>query len=225
MLPRLLAVGLSACTSAGLAPELPRGTAAYSSLAATGPQLATGAYRIGALDALDVTVFQEPELSAKGLEVDAAGMITLPLVGSLTAAGQTAVELSASIAARLSTRYLVDPNVSVAVATSASQKVAIEGEVVQPGVYDIKGGTTLLGALALARGETRVASLREVVVFRTVGGTRMGAVFDIAAIRSGRADDPRLVGNDMAGQARFRTHLTVARQAEHFAQLYHDVAA
>lgn len=197
VLAGLAASALSGCSTNRLDPGLAHGSAAYASLGAPAPEGNAGAYRIGPLDAIDVTVFQEPELSAKGLEVDASGMITLPLAGPLAAAGRTTAELSSAIAASLGTRYLVDPNVTVAVATSASQKVAIEGEVVQPGVYDIKGGATLLGALALARGETRSASLRQVVLFRTVGGKRMGAVFDIGAIRSGRADDPRLVGNDL----------------------------
>ncbi len=202
MLPWLFAAALCGCASAGcantgLSPDLPRGSAAYSTLAEPSPGASHRAYRIGALDTLDVTVFQEPELSARGLEVDASGAIALPLAGSFPAAGRTAAELSEAIAARLAGTFLVDPRVSVAVAASASQKVAVEGEVVQPGVYDVKGGTTLLAALALARGETRVASLGEVVVFRTVGGKRMGAVFDVSAIRLGRADDPRLAGNDM----------------------------
>jgi len=73
----------------------------------------------------------------------------------------------------------------------------VQGEVIQPGSYEIQGPTTLLGALALARGESRVASLNEVVVFRTVNGQRMGAVFDVHSIRSGTAKDPEIVSNDL----------------------------
>ena len=56
---------------------------------------------------------------------------------------------------------------------------------------------TLLRALALARGPTRVAALDEVVVFRMVEGKRMGALFDVNAIRKGQASDPQIEGNDM----------------------------
>ena len=78
-----------------------------------------------------------------------------------------------------------------------AQKVAVQGEVVQPGVYPIEGPTTLLGALSLAKGETQLAALNDVVVFRNVDGHRSGAVFDIRQIRSGQAADPQIRSNDM----------------------------
>ncbi|MFN3944918.1 MAG: polysaccharide biosynthesis/export family protein [Allosphingosinicella sp.] len=166
-------------------------------MAAPSETLQTQDYRIGPLDTVSVAVFQEPELSAEAIQVDAAGNITLPLIGSVAAAGRSASELAAVIADRLGARYLENPQVTVSVSGSVSQKVTVQGEVNQAGVYDIKGRTTLLEALALARGETRVAALQEVVVFRTVNGQRMGAVFDVRAIRSGQAEDPAIVGNDI----------------------------
>ncbi len=59
------------------------------------------------------------------------------------------------------------------------------------------GRTTLLGVISMAKGETDVATLKQVVVFRTVNGQRMGAVFDVASIRRGQADHPVMQGNDM----------------------------
>src|SRR6185503_2714179 len=100
---------------------------------------------------------------------------------------------------QLGERYLKNPQVSVVVANSASQKVTVEGEVAEPGVYDLKGTTTLLQTLALAKGETRSAKLNQVVIFRNVNGQRMGAVFDIAAIRTGKAADPQILGNAIVG--------------------------
>ena len=49
----------------------------------------------------------------------------------------------------------------------------------------------------MAKGETDVAKLNEVVIFRNMNGQRMGAVFDVASIRRGQADDPAVQGNDM----------------------------
>jgi polysaccharide export outer membrane protein len=154
-------------------------------------------YRIGPLDTIDVTVFQEPDLSAKALAVDASGNVVLPLVGSFPAAGKTTNVLSAEIARKLGERYLVDPQVSVAVASSVSQKVVVQGQVVEPGVYDVKGSTTLLETLSMAKGETGVASLNRVVVYRTINGQRMGALFNVSAIRNGTAKDPDIFGNDV----------------------------
>lgn len=193
-----LALCVSACAGQGYGDtSLARGQAAYDIFPASSESKGMPDYRIGALDMIDVTVFQEPDLSAKGLQVDAGGNLALPLIGTLSAAGKTAGELSKKIADRLGARFLEDPQVSVVVSGSVSQKVVVQGEVTEPGVYEIKGQTTLLEALSMAKGESKVAALKEVVVFRNVGGQRMGALFDVTSIRRGEAKDPEILGNDL----------------------------
>lgn len=187
----------ASCAGTQIGRNLPNGTQAYNIIPVANPARAKEDYRIGPLDALDVTVFQEPELSVKAVKVDAFGNVALPLVGDVSAGGKTANQLSREIATRLSQKYLENPQVSVVVSGPVPQKVVVQGEVAQPGVYQIEGPTTLLGAIALAKGETRVASLNEVVVFRNVNGQRMGAVFDINSIRSGTASDPEILSNDL----------------------------
>jgi len=196
--PSFLAILLTACAGNQPAMTLPSGSAAYSVIPAQAePAAATTDYKIGALDTVDVTVYDEPDLSAKGLQVDASGNIALPLVGSVAAQGMSPAQLSRELEQLLGVRYLRNPQVTVTVASSVSQKVSVEGEVAEPGVYPLTGPTTLLGVLALAKGETEVATLRQVVIFRTIGGQRMGAVFDVASIRRGQAPDPAIQGNDM----------------------------
>ena len=197
-------IALLSCTVAACAQDtqvsstLPTGAAAYGVISAPiASNDSVADYRIGPLDTLDVTVFQEPELSSKALHVDASGEIALPLVGSVEAKGKTASELSADIEKLFGAKYLKDPQVTVSVATSVSQRVSIQGEVTEPGVYQVSGPTTLLEVLSMAKGETDTAKLNEVVIFRNVNGQRMGAVFDVASIRRGHADDPALQGNDM----------------------------
>ena len=193
----LLFLLLSACTSSQLSESLPRGQAAYQVMPAARPDRSVATYHISPLDMIDVTVYGEPDLSVKAVQVDAAGELSLPLLGNVRAAGSTAAELSRNLEHLLSAKYLRDPQVTATVSTAASQKVAVQGEVTQPGVYDLQGPTTLLEALSMAKGELRTAALNQVVVFRTVNGRRMGAVFDIQAIRNGKADDPQIVGNDL----------------------------
>lgn len=190
-------VVLTACSSNQLGPEIQSGQAAYTAMDASTRQGLDRDYRIGPLDTIDINVFQEPDLSVKELEVDASGNVSLPLIGPMVAAGKTTTQLSRDIAARLTERYLRSPQVSVTVGSSASQKVTVEGEVTQPGVYDTKGRTSLLQSLAMAKGETRTAELNQVVIFRTINGQRMGAVFDVNSIRSGRSSDPEILGNDI----------------------------
>lgn len=154
-------------------------------------------YKIGPLDELSISVFQEPDLSVKEVPVDSSGNIIVPLVGQIRAEGMTARELAADIESRLGERYLVHPQVSLIVTKSVSQRVTVEGQVVKPGVYDIEGRTTLLRAVALAEGPTRVAALDQVGVFHTVGNQRYITRYDLQAIRQGRSPDPEIRGQDI----------------------------
>lgn len=157
-------------------------------------------YRIGPTDLLNITVFQVPELTFTGqnaVRVDASGGVQMPLIGTVRAVGLTPAELSADLARRLGERYLRNPHVTVTVAEAASQKVTVDGAVTKPGVYLMRGRTTLLQAVAMAEGPTQVADTRSVAVFRTGAEGRMVAVFDLAAIRAGQAEDPVLQGDDV----------------------------
>lgn len=157
----------------------------------------SGDYRIGPTDLLTVQVFQVKDLSFDEIRVDAAGNLQMPLIGSVPAAGLTPNELSAEIARRLGERYLRNPQVTVTVKEAASQKVTVDGAVTMPGVYEMRGRTTLLQAVAMARGPVREADIRSVAVFREVNGQRMVAVFDLAAIRVGQMEDPIILGDDV----------------------------
>jgi len=154
-------------------------------------------YRIGPSDKLALTVFQVEDLSFEQIFVDASGKLQLPLLGSVQAAGLTPAELSTELERRLGERYLQNPRVSVSVSEAASQKITVDGAVTKPGVYEMRGRTTLLQAVAMAQGGTRVADLRQVAIFRSTGGRPMVAVFDLAAIRRGEAADPIVLGDDV----------------------------
>jgi polysaccharide export outer membrane protein len=154
-------------------------------------------YRIGVGDKLEVRVFQVADLSFEELLVDTSGNINLPLIGAVRSAGRTAGEMSADIAARLAAQYLRDPQVTVTVKEAASQKITVDGAVTKPGVYEMRGSTSLLQAIAMAEGPTRVADLTKVAVFRSIDGRRSVAVFDLSAIRQGRASDPQVLGDDV----------------------------
>jgi polysaccharide export outer membrane protein len=154
-------------------------------------------YLIGPLDMLSVSVFKEPDVTLPQVQVDGAGRFEMPLIGTVNASGKTAAELSREIAHGLGERYLINPKVAVNVAAMNSQKVTIEGAVVAPGVFLLQGETTLEGMIALAKGPTRVAKLDQVAIFRKTGGRRTVAVFDLKAIREGRAADPAMVAGDV----------------------------
>lgn len=167
--------------------------ALQTSAGATAP----GAYTIGATDLLSISVFQVPDLSFEEVRVDASGTIQMPLIGSVRAAGRTPDELAEEIQSQLGGRFLQNPQVSVTVSEAASQKITVDGAVTKPGVYVMRGQTTLLQAVAMAEGPTEIANLRSVAVFRTTPSGRMVAVFDLNAIRNGQAPDPVLLGDDV----------------------------
>ncbi|MGA0600127.1 polysaccharide biosynthesis/export family protein [Caulobacter sp. KR2-114] len=152
-------------------------------------------YRIGPLDKLDISVFQVDELKTEA-QVDASGNISLPLIGSLTAAGKTTSELSAEIAQKLDAKYLKSPQVTVLVKEAEGQKITVGGAVQQGGVFDIQGRSTLMQAVALAHGPDHVADLKHVSIFRTVNGQKFVATVDLRDVQKGRIADPVVYGND-----------------------------
>lgn len=155
-----------------------------------------GPQRLGPLDKVQITVFQVPDLSGE-FQVDTAGNIAFPLIGSVPAQGKTTGELREQIAARLGTRYLNSPEVQVAITEATQQSITVDGSVRQPGVIPITGTTSLMRAVALARGTSENANPSRVVVFRTVNGERTAAAFDLQAIRRAEAEDPTIYGNDI----------------------------
>lgn len=187
-------LALGGCASGSAVVETPNAAQYFPTYDGRGTTLG---YRISPQDKININVFQVEDLTLEEVQVDASGKILLPLIGSVQAAGLTTTELSEEIASRLSERYMHSPQVSVLVAESVAQKVTVSGSVTESGVYELKGETTLLQAIAMAKGPSRVAALNDVAVFRRINGERMVAVFDLAAIRSGTADDPMIIGNDV----------------------------
>lgn len=153
-------------------------------------------YRIGPLDKISIQIFQNKDLSLDGVRVPVTGKILLPMVGEIEVVGLTATELAAGISTKLSACCLQNPQVMVQVDEAVSQQITITGAIQEQGVFALRGPTTLLQAISMAKGPGPTASNR-VAVFRNVGGQRMGALFDIDAIRAGRAKDPEIFGGDM----------------------------
>jgi len=154
-------------------------------------------YRIGLFDKLSVSVFGVKELESNSIAVDAVGQIQLPLIGAVMAKGRTCNQLSDEIARRLDEHYLRDAQVSVIVAESANQKITVEGAVADPGVFQIPGRMSLLQALAMAKGPTNRANLRDVAIYRDVDGKRTRLLFNCEEIRAGKTEDPEMLGNDV----------------------------
>jgi len=193
-----LAVLLAGCASA------PAKNPALSNQALPPPDTtsASGAYegatdyRIGAQDLLEISVFGVSDLNRQA-RVNSNGQITLPLIGAVMAGGKTIPELERELGDKYADGYLQKPQVSVFVKEYTSQRVTLEGALKKPGIYPLTGKTTLLQAVAMAEGLDNLADPRAVVVFRNIDGQRMGAAFDLTAVRRGEMVDPQVYGDDI----------------------------
>jgi protein involved in polysaccharide export with SLBB domain len=116
--------------------------------ATTSPDLQRG-------DKIKITVFGEDRLSGE-YEIDPAGFVSLPLAGTVKAAGLSKQQLERALAAKFKSEYLRDPKVTVDV--TSFKPFYILGEVGKPGEYPFKGGLNVLSAIALAGGTTYRAS-------------------------------------------------------------------
>ncbi|GAA0611186.1 polysaccharide biosynthesis/export family protein [Brevundimonas kwangchunensis] len=193
----LAVAGLAGCSSTGARQDEAAGRALDIARFASASQTPSAGYVIGAADKLKITVFQVADLSFDEIIVDPAGNLQLPLVGSVHAAGLTPLQLSVELERLLAERYIRQPRVNIALVEAASQKITVDGAVTKPGVYEMRGSTSLLQAVAMAEGPTRTAALDSVAVFRQGEQGRMVAMFDLGAIRSGTATDPILQGDDI----------------------------
>jgi len=124
-------------------------------------------YRIGSGDKLRIDVYKETELS-HDLQVRPDGRITMPLIGDLTAAGQTPIQLQHRLADLLKD-YVSNPTVTVMVVEVADRVVYVMGEVNTPGAVPLKGPMTVMQALAVAGGFKEFANTKGIKVLRKNG--------------------------------------------------------
>jgi polysaccharide export outer membrane protein len=142
------------------------------------------------------------------VRVNSRGYVSLPLIGALAVGGLTAQEAEALIVAKLAESYLQDPQVSLFIKEYTSQRVTIEGAVNKPGVYPLRGSTTLLQTLAVAGGQANLSDMTEVMLFRTdTQGHRDTLVYDVERIRSGELDDPPVHNEDLIVVKRSKTRI------------------
>jgi polysaccharide export outer membrane protein len=156
-------------------------------------------YKISSNDLLEIEIPElDPALARKTVRVNAAGMISLPLIGAVSVAGLTSQEAETHIADRYREKYLQNPQVSVFLKEFTAERITMEGAVNRPGMYPVTGQITLLRAVAIAGGFAPIAKSTEVAVFRMNDQqVRERLIFDIEKIRAGEAEDPPVKGDDL----------------------------
>ena len=131
------------------------------------------------------------------VRVNSRGIISLPLIGPVTVGGLTSQEAEALIASMYEKDYIREPHVTLFIKEFTSQRITIEGAVNKPGVYPIRGQTTLLQAIAIAGGQGGLSDMTEVMLFRTEKGQKQTRKYDVIKIRAGEVEDPVLANDDV----------------------------
>lgn len=128
-------------------------------------------YVIGPGDVLDIFVWQNPDLSQKGVPVRPDGRISTPLISNIKAAGKTPSELAQAMDKALS-QYIRSPRVTIIVqhALSVLNQVQIIGQVVHPESLPYYDGMTVLDVVLAAGGLTPYASGNSAKLERKVDG-------------------------------------------------------
>lgn len=121
-------------------------------------------YTIGTDDLLSINVWKEPDFT-QSIPVRSDGRISLPLIGEMTAAGRTPLQLEKDIAIKLRA-FLNSPDVTVIVLQMNSRKFNVLGRVAKPGSYPLTSTTTVLDAIALAGGFVDFAKQKDVYILR-----------------------------------------------------------
>lgn len=141
-------------------------------------------YRLGAEDVLLVSVWKDEQLTRE-VVVRPDGMFSFPLVGDIQAEERTVEDIRGDLVKRL-TKYIPNPNVSIAVTKVISYKVYVVGRVNKPGEYVVGHYTDVLQALSLAGGLTPFAAENEIKVMRRVRGEQYAIPFRYGDVRKGR---------------------------------------
>jgi len=156
-------------------------------------------YVIGVGDVLDIKFTYNPELNELNVPVRPDGKISLQMAPDIQAVGLTSNQLRAALVEKYAPE-INKPEIAVIVRSFERNKIFIDGEVLFPGVVEIKGPITLMHALALARGCRESARLSNIIVIRKgVEGKTMSTQVDLRKVLNGSdlSQDIQLIPYDI----------------------------
>lgn len=150
-------------------------------------------FRVG--DTAHVEVFGFEKLSGSH-QINQTGTISMPLIGTVKAAGLSTSGLQNLLTARYASNYLQNPSINVVMDAKSFGKIIIDGAVSKPGVYEVDSIINFTEAIALAGGLNELGSRDEVFVIRVVDEERVIHTVDLASIQTMGAADPAIIPND-----------------------------
>lgn len=128
-------------------------------------------YRVQPEDILQITVYEEPDLTTK-VRVAGSGEINFPLLGRVRVAGLSVIEVQEKVTRLLAEDYLVNPQVQVFIESYHARNVFVTGSVNKPGSYPLPPGkpTTLMEAITMAGGFSKAAAVNGTRIIRIENG-------------------------------------------------------
>ena len=149
-------------------------------------------FTIGSEDVLGILFWRDADMSSD-VTVRPDGMVTLPLVRDVKAAGLTPTELADRIQQAVR-EYVTDASVTVVVRQINSRKAFITGEVAHPGSYPLNSSSmTVMQLIALAGGLTEFAQPKNITVMRVEAGKTTTFAFDYRNVASGKSSEQNIV--------------------------------
>lgn len=180
-------LGVLACTT---------GTVTTAEAAKLPPTTGKGTEVLSPGDVVEVRLYNEPELSGVH-QISDNGTIRLPLIGAVQAAGVTPDQLTLRITQGYNERYLRDAEVSLFVKERTSRKVYVLGQVAKPGPYPFDGKMTIIDAVAMAGGTTKLADANGTLVTRDRDGKQLRVIVRVGDIGEGTEPDMQLEAGDI----------------------------
>ncbi len=151
---------------------------------------------IGRMDNVEIRVFREDELTTRG-QLSGDGTISMPLIGAVRIEGLTTDQAAAAITRKLADGYLVKPEVSVSIEARIRKTITVLGQAQRPGVFELPAHRqlTLVEAIGMAGGVTRIANSKKISLKRRGGGGV--EIVNLSDITTGKGNDISLRDGDV----------------------------
>jgi len=149
-------------------------------------------YVIGSADVLTVVFWREKDMSSEAAVVRPDGMISLPLLNDVKAAGLTPEQLREQLTSAAA-KYIEGPTVTVVVKEINSRKVFITGQVNKQGPYPLGGPTTVLQLISIAGGVLEYADAKNIQILRNENGKPVTYRFNYKDVSKGKNLDQNIL--------------------------------
>ena len=151
---------------------------------------------LGSGDLLEVRVYQEADLSG-AFRVSPEGLIDYPLCGKVSVLNMTSSKAADAITTCLRNGFLKNPQVTVLVREYTSKKIFVLGDISKPGTFPYEENMSIIQAVTLAGGFTKLASKNGTSVTRLVQGQETRVHVPVADIEQGRQTNFMLLPGDI----------------------------